>query len=257
MLRLILSGHLIFPLSLLSSSFPLLPFPFLDLSLFFFLSLSPPQPFSSQAFQKQHKTGDDCVKKKLQDLERKWEEVCQMSVERQDRLEQAYKLIGQFQSHLTPLRSWMTEVLPMSWMTEVLPMLNDSEPVHGDVDTTDAFMTAHSVSMNAHPAPNNPFSYWYLSISPPSFFPTPYPLFSFLHSSCFSLFHPTHHHHPLFFLPSPFLLPPSSSHSFSLPPSLSLPPPPQSFLRELGSYQKSVDAAIASGDRSSGKQDTG
>ena len=45
-----------------------------------------------------HKTGDDRVvlKKKLQDLEREWEKVCQMSVARQDKLENAYKKIGQF-----------------------------------------------------------------------------------------------------------------------------------------------------------------
>ena len=45
-----------------------------------------------------HKTGDDRVilKKKLQDLDREWEKVCQMSVERQDKLENAYKKIGQF-----------------------------------------------------------------------------------------------------------------------------------------------------------------
>ena len=45
-----------------------------------------------------HKTGDDRVvlKKKLQDLEREWEKVCQISVARQDKLENAYKKIGQF-----------------------------------------------------------------------------------------------------------------------------------------------------------------
>ena len=45
-----------------------------------------------------HKTGDDRVvlKKKLQDLEREWEKVCQMSIARQDKLENAYKKIGQF-----------------------------------------------------------------------------------------------------------------------------------------------------------------
>ena len=45
-----------------------------------------------------HKTGDDktVLKKKLQDLDREWEKVCQMSVERQDKLENAYKKIGQF-----------------------------------------------------------------------------------------------------------------------------------------------------------------
>ena len=138
------------------SFFPLL----LPFSPFFPLS---PLPSSSQALQKQlgarlssknavtkagkllmkHKTGDDRVvlKKKLQDLEREWEEVCQVSVERQDRLEQAYKHIGQFRSHVIPLRSWMTKVLPM---------LDESEPVHGDIDTTDALMTAHSVSLSAH-----------------------------------------------------------------------------------------------------------
>lgn len=44
------------------------------------------------------KTGEDraVLKKKLQDLEREWEKVCQVSVERQDKLENAYKKIGQF-----------------------------------------------------------------------------------------------------------------------------------------------------------------
>lgn len=138
-----------------------LPSHFSSLSLL--SSLSSPFLSSSQALQKQlgarlssknavtkagkllmkHKTGDDRVvlKKKLQDLEREWEEVCQVSVERQDRLEQAYKHIGQFRSHVIPLRSWMTKVLPM---------LDESEPVHGDIDTTDALMTAHSVSLSAH-----------------------------------------------------------------------------------------------------------
>lgn len=45
-----------------------------------------------------HKTGEDKVvlKKKLQDLEREWEKVCQMSVARQDTLENAYRKIGHF-----------------------------------------------------------------------------------------------------------------------------------------------------------------
>ena len=44
------------------------------------------------------KTGEDraVLKKKLQDLEREWEKVCQMSVYRQSRLEEAYRSIGQF-----------------------------------------------------------------------------------------------------------------------------------------------------------------
>ena len=44
------------------------------------------------------KTGEDraVLKKKLQDLEREWEKVCQMSVDRQSKLEDAYRGIGQF-----------------------------------------------------------------------------------------------------------------------------------------------------------------
>ena len=53
------------------------------------------------------KTGEDraVLKKKLQDLEREWEKVCQMSVDRQSKLEEAYRGIGEFRSvfhnHLT------------------------------------------------------------------------------------------------------------------------------------------------------------
>ena len=45
-----------------------------------------------------NKTGEDraVLKKKLQDLEKEWEKVCQVSVERQEKLENAYKKIGQF-----------------------------------------------------------------------------------------------------------------------------------------------------------------
>ena len=69
------------------------------------------------------------LKIKLQDLEREWEEVCQVSMERQDWLEQAYRHIGQFRSHLDPLRSLMAKVL------------DDSEPVHDEIDTTHSLMS--------------------------------------------------------------------------------------------------------------------
>ena len=44
------------------------------------------------------KTGEDraVLKRKLQDLEREWEKVCQMSVDRQSRLEQAFREIAEF-----------------------------------------------------------------------------------------------------------------------------------------------------------------
>ena len=60
----------------------------------------------------------------------------------QDRLEHAYRHIGQFCSHLGPL--WL-------WMAKVLPMLDYSKPVHGDNDTTDP-ISAHSVSMSVSAA---------------------------------------------------------------------------------------------------------
>ena len=47
-----------------------------------------------------HKSGGDkaVLKKKLTDLEEAWEQVCQVSVRRQDRLEEAHRLIGHFRS---------------------------------------------------------------------------------------------------------------------------------------------------------------
>ena len=44
------------------------------------------------------KTGEDraVLKKKLADLDSEWEKVCQLSVSRQDKLEQAYRNIAQF-----------------------------------------------------------------------------------------------------------------------------------------------------------------
>lgn len=44
------------------------------------------------------KTGEDkaLLRKKLGEVEREWERICQLSVERQDRLEQAHRHLGQF-----------------------------------------------------------------------------------------------------------------------------------------------------------------
>lgn len=52
---------------------------------------------AAKALMKQ-KTGDDraVLKKKIQDLEKEWEKVCQMSVDRQSRLEAAFEGIAQF-----------------------------------------------------------------------------------------------------------------------------------------------------------------
>lgn len=49
-----------------------------------------------------HKTGEAraVLKKKLQQLEKEWEKVCQVSVDRQDRLEEAYMRIGEFRYRL-------------------------------------------------------------------------------------------------------------------------------------------------------------
>ena len=69
------------------------------------------------------------LKVKLQDLEREWEEVCRASMEKQYHLEQAYRYIGQFCSHLGPLRSWMAK------------LLDYSAPVHDDIGPTDDLMS--------------------------------------------------------------------------------------------------------------------
>ena len=64
----------------------------------------------------------------MQDLEREWEEFYWVSPERRDCLALVYRHIGQFCSHVGLLQSWTAKVLPM---------LDDSEPVHSDIDATD------------------------------------------------------------------------------------------------------------------------
>ena len=56
------------------------------------------------------RTGEDKVllKKKLQNLEKAWEKVCQVSVDRQDRLDDAYMNIGQFRYVCTYVRQLST-----------------------------------------------------------------------------------------------------------------------------------------------------
>ena len=68
------------------------------------------------------------LNKKLQDLEREWEEVRCVPLEKQEHLVPVYRHIGQFHSHLGSLQSWMTKVLPV---------LDDSEPVHSDIFAID------------------------------------------------------------------------------------------------------------------------
>jgi len=47
---------------------------------------------------KKHKTGEDkaVLKRKLDDLDREWDKACQISVDRQDKLDNAYKEIAEF-----------------------------------------------------------------------------------------------------------------------------------------------------------------
>jgi len=114
---------------LVAPALPINPFPLLP--------GSPEAARSSIQQQHHHKSKEDphdaedrgMHKEKIQGLEREWEEKFWVPVERQDRLEQAYRYIGQFCSHLGPLRSWTAK------------LLDNSEPVHDDIDTTDDLMS--------------------------------------------------------------------------------------------------------------------
>ena len=95
---------------------------------------------ASKAVIKQMEGGGDSqgedIKKKLQDLERDWECVCDLAVQRQTRLENAAKELHSLQTQTNPLRAWMTKVLPS---------VDTAEPVFGDEATVESLIAAHKV----------------------------------------------------------------------------------------------------------------
>ena len=76
------------------------------------------------------------LKKKLQDLDQEWENVCSLAVQRQSRLEDAAKELHSFLTHVSPLQAWMDKATPS---------VDTAEPVFGDEATVESLIAAHKV----------------------------------------------------------------------------------------------------------------
>eukprot|EP00731_Ephydatia_muelleri_P031615 Em0023g122a len=74
------------------------------------------------------------LKKKLQDLDQEWENVCSLAVQRQSRLEDAAKELHTFLTHVSPLQAWMAKATPS---------VDTAEPVFGDEATVESLIAAH------------------------------------------------------------------------------------------------------------------
>ena len=80
------------------------------------------------------KSDEETIKNMLSELKNKWSSVCQKSVDRQRKLEEALLFTGQFKDATHAL---------MDWLKKVEMDLVDDGPVHGDVDTVNALMDQH------------------------------------------------------------------------------------------------------------------
>ena len=74
----------------------------------------------------------DDKENKLDALKQKWENACQLSVARQQKLEEAREKLEQFYTELKVQRS-------------KLPSLDSTERVHGDIDALRKQLEAHTV----------------------------------------------------------------------------------------------------------------
>merc|ERR1712223_1650354 len=74
------------------------------------------------------------LKEMLTELKNKWLNVCNLSVEKQRKLEEALLLSGQFKDALKAL---------MDWLKKIGAGLDDKSPVHGDLDTVIALVEKH------------------------------------------------------------------------------------------------------------------
>lgn len=80
------------------------------------------------------KTDESTLKQMLSDLKNKWNDVCQKSVDRQRKLEEALLFTGQFKDAIQALLDWLKKV--------ELGLVEDG-PVHGDLDTVMALVEQH------------------------------------------------------------------------------------------------------------------
>ena len=85
-------------------------------------------------------TRGDGKEKELEELKQEWENVSQLSVARQRKLEEAGKTLEQFYTQLSLMKEQMSN----------LPFLDITERVHGDVDTVTELLEDHTVR-NIHP----------------------------------------------------------------------------------------------------------
>ena len=74
------------------------------------------------------------LKEMLTELKNKWLNVCNLSVEKQRKLEEALLISGQFKDALKAL---------MDWLKKIGADLDDKSPVHGDLDTVISLVEKH------------------------------------------------------------------------------------------------------------------
>ncbi|XP_042210424.1 microtubule-actin cross-linking factor 1-like isoform X40 [Homarus americanus] len=83
---------------------------------------------------KSPKSDEETLKQMMTDLKNKWNSVCQKSVDRQRKLEEALLFTGQFKDATQALLDWLKKV--------ELGLVEDG-PVHGDLDTVMALVEQH------------------------------------------------------------------------------------------------------------------
>merc|ERR1719268_422294 len=80
------------------------------------------------------KTDEPTIKNMMTELKNKWNNLCNLSVERQRKLEEALLFSGQFKDALKAL---------MDWLANMEKALDDKQPVHGDLDTVIGLVEQH------------------------------------------------------------------------------------------------------------------
>merc|ERR1719350_2457877 len=70
----------------------------------------------------------------MTELKNKWNNLCNLAVERQRKLEEALLFSGQFKDAMKAL---------MDWLGQMEKALDDKMPVHGDLDTVIGLVEQH------------------------------------------------------------------------------------------------------------------
>merc|ERR550532_1269405 len=80
------------------------------------------------------KMDEPVIKNMMTELKNKWNNLCNLSVERQRKLEEALLFSGQFKDALKAL---------MDWLAQMEKAVDDKSPVHGDLDTVIGLVEQH------------------------------------------------------------------------------------------------------------------